>query len=197
MVFSQMLFEILEAQHKDDLLLSLVHTSFDSPFQGHRRAWSNDEDDIFPFRMWVESQSICSSCSKETQAQHCSLYVPSPFCWQCSPCGFFLLSRLFAFKWCCTSTPSLFHYSIAHPPLMTFSNTLLLRRLFCGLGLVFLFFLFLITVLSHGKFKLLSQGKTSCDSRATPPTVHAGCFSVSIIHQTLTWTAESLTCVQM
>ena len=34
-------------------------------------------------------------------------------------------------------------------------------------------------------------------SRATQPTLHAGCFSVSIIHRTLTWTAGSLTCVQM
>ena len=31
-------------------------------------------------------------------------------------------------------------------------------------------------------------------SRATKPTVHAGCFSVSIIHRTLTWTTGSLTC---
>ena len=29
-------------------------------------------------------------------------------------------------------------------------------------------------------------------SRATQPTVHAWCFSVSIIHQTLTWTTWSL-----
>ena len=34
-------------------------------------------------------------------------------------------------------------------------------------------------------------------SRATQPTVHARCFSVSIIHQTLTWTKGSLTCIQM
>ena len=34
-------------------------------------------------------------------------------------------------------------------------------------------------------------------SRATQPTVHAGCFIVSIIHQTLTWTTGSLTCAQM
>ena len=34
-------------------------------------------------------------------------------------------------------------------------------------------------------------------SRATQPTVHAGCFSVSIIHQTPTWTTGSLTCAQM
>ena len=34
-------------------------------------------------------------------------------------------------------------------------------------------------------------------SRATQPTVHAGCFSVSVIHQTLTWTTGSLTCAQM
>ena len=34
-------------------------------------------------------------------------------------------------------------------------------------------------------------------SRATQPTVHAGCFSVSIIHRTLTWTTGSLMCAQM
>ena len=34
-------------------------------------------------------------------------------------------------------------------------------------------------------------------SRATQPTVHAGCSSVSIIHRTLTWTTGSLTCAQM
>ena len=30
-----------------------------------------------------------------------------------------------------------------------------------------------------------------------PPVVHAGCFSVSIVHQTLTWTTGSLTCAQI
>ena len=34
-------------------------------------------------------------------------------------------------------------------------------------------------------------------SHTTQPTVHAGCFSVSIIHRTLTWTTGSLTCAQM
>ena len=34
-------------------------------------------------------------------------------------------------------------------------------------------------------------------SHATKPTVHAGCFSVSIIHRTLTWTIGSLTRAQM
>ena len=34
-------------------------------------------------------------------------------------------------------------------------------------------------------------------SHATQPTVYAGCFSVSIIHQTLTWTAGSWTCAQV
>ena len=33
-------------------------------------------------------------------------------------------------------------------------------------------------------------------SRATQRTEHAGCFSVSIIHRPLTWTAGSLTCTQ-
>ena len=33
-------------------------------------------------------------------------------------------------------------------------------------------------------------------SRTTQPTVHAGCFSISIIHRTPTWTTGSLTCAQ-
>ena len=53
-------------------------------------------------------------------------------------------------------------------------------------------FSFLKQLLSHsdfsyGKFGLLSLGKESQlrQSCATEPVVHAGCFSVSIIHQTL------------
>ena len=34
-------------------------------------------------------------------------------------------------------------------------------------------------------------------SRARKPTAPAGCFSVSKIHRTLTWTTGSLTCAQM
>ena len=34
-------------------------------------------------------------------------------------------------------------------------------------------------------------------SHATQPTLPVGCFSVSIVHQTLTWTTGSLTCAQM
>ena len=34
-------------------------------------------------------------------------------------------------------------------------------------------------------------------SRATQPTVDAGCFNVPLIHRTLTWTTGSLTCAQM
>ena len=34
-------------------------------------------------------------------------------------------------------------------------------------------------------------------SRGAEPTVHAGYFSVSIIHRTLTWTTGFLTCAQM
>ena len=34
-------------------------------------------------------------------------------------------------------------------------------------------------------------------SRTTQSTVHAKCFSASIIHRTLTWTTGSLTCTQM
>ena len=47
------------------------------------------------------------------------------------------------------------------------------------------------------KFRLVSLGKASCDSHTTQPTVHAGCFNISIIHQTLTWTTGSLMCAQM
>ena len=50
---------------------------------------------------------------------------------------------------------------------------------------------------SSGKFRLPSPGKASCDSHATQPMVHAGCFGVSIIHQTLTWTLGLLTFAQM
>ena len=42
---------------------------------------------------------------------------------------------------------------------------------------------------------MLSPGKASCDSCTTQPTAHAGCFSVSIIHQILTQTTRS--CAQM
>ena len=34
-------------------------------------------------------------------------------------------------------------------------------------------------------------------SRTTQHTVHAGCFSISIIRRTLTWTTGSLTCAQV
>ena len=34
-------------------------------------------------------------------------------------------------------------------------------------------------------------------SRAAQPTVHAGCFSVSLIHRTGTWTTGSLTGTQI
>ena len=46
---------------------------------------------------------------------------------------------------------------------------------------------------SHGKFAALH----SCNNLATQPMVHAGCFSVSIIHQTLTWTTGSLKCARL
>ena len=47
---------------------------------------------------------------------------------------------------------------------------------------------------SHGKFGLLSPGG---QCHATQPTVHAGCFSVSIAHRALTRTTGSLTCEQI
>ena len=64
-------------------------------------------------------------------------------------------------------------------------------------------FFFFTTVLSqwdfsHGKFGLLTPQESQLrQSRATQPTVHAGCFSVSIIHPTLTWTTGPLTCAQI
>ena len=66
----------------------------------------------------------------------------------------------------------------------------------------FFFFKVFTTVLSQwdfslGKFGLPSPGKASCDSHATQPTVHAGCFSVSLINHTPTWTTGPLTCAQM
>ena len=51
---------------------------------------------------------------------------------------------------------------------------------------------------SHGKFGLLCPGENQPrQSRAAQPTVHAGCFSVSKIHRTLTWTTGSLMCAQI
>ena len=62
---------------------------------------------------------------------------------------------------------------------------------------VFLY-IFLTTALSfwgffRGKFGLISPGESRLrQNRATQPTVHAGCFSISIIHRTRTWTQFSL-----
>ena len=47
------------------------------------------------------------------------------------------------------------------------------------------------------EIRLPSPGKACCNSHATQLTVHAGCFSVSTIHETLTWTPGSLLCTQM
>ena len=63
-------------------------------------------------------------------------------------------------------------------------------------------FFFFTTVLSHwdfsnGKIGLPSPGKASCNwAVLSTIMVHAKCFSVSIIHQTLTWTTGSLTHAQ-
>ena len=43
----------------------------------------------------------------------------------------------------------------------------------------------------------LPQGSQLRQSRATQPTVHPGCLSVSIIHRSPTWTTGPLTCAQM
>ena len=71
--------------------------------------------------------------------------------------------------------------------------------------LFFFFFVnnFFTTILSQMGFlpweiRVAFLGESQLrDSGATQPTVHAGCFNVSIIHRTLTWTTGSLTCAQM
>ena len=47
-----------------------------------------------------------------------------------------------------------------------------------------------------GNLGCFAQGKPAATD-ATKPTVHAGCLSVSITHQTLTWITGSLTCAQI
>ena len=71
-------------------------------------------------------------------------------------------------------------------------------------GLFIKLFFSPITVLSHwdffhGKFELLYRGKTSCDRLALPNLycMRVGCFSVSIIYRTPTWTTGSLPYGQM
>ena len=70
-----------------------------------------------------------------------------------------------------------------------------------------LLFLFLVAFLQLycpsrippiGNFVCLPRGKpTATESHVTQSTVHAGCFSVSTIHRTLTWNTGSLTCAHM
>ena len=48
-----------------------------------------------------------------------------------------------------------------------------------------------------GNLDCFPQESQLRQSHTSQPTVHAGCFSVSIIHGTLTWTPGSLTCTQM
>ena len=82
------------------------------------------------------------------------------------------------------------------------TGCVLLTAASSGIYASFLLLLF-TTVLSqwefsHGKFGLLSPGKASCDRVALPNLLcMLGVFSVSVIHQTLTWTTGSLTCAQM
>ena len=64
-------------------------------------------------------------------------------------------------------------------------------------------FTFCTTVLSQMGFlpreiRVAFPGESQLrQSRATQPTARAGCFNVSIIHRTLTWTTGSLTCAKM
>ena len=61
--------------------------------------------------------------------------------------------------------------------------------------MVYLFFFFFTTVLSQwdspmGDSGWLPRGSQLRQSRATQPPVRARCFSVPIIHRTLTWTLD-------
>ena len=48
------------------------------------------------------------------------------------------------------------------------------------------------------KIRIAFPGESQLrQSRTTQPAVHAGCFNVSTIHRTLTWTTESLACAQV
>ena len=58
-------------------------------------------------------------------------------------------------------------------------------------------YLFNSCIVQMGKSGCLPRENKLRQNRATQPTVHAGYFSVSIIHRILTWTTGSLTCVQM
>ena len=65
-----------------------------------------------------------------------------------------------------------------------------------------LFFKFCLIFQRYCPNGISPMGKSGCRPQlrqncATQPTVHAGSFSVSIIHRTLTWTTRSLTCAQM
>ena len=68
--------------------------------------------------------------------------------------------------------------------------------------LFFFFFTFYYCIVPMGflpwEIRVTLFGESQLQqSRATQPTVHAECFSVSIIHRTLKWTTGSLTCAQM
>ena len=67
-------------------------------------------------------------------------------------------------------------------------------------AITFLFHLYRrigISPMGNSIFFSLSGKSQLRQGRATKPTAHAGCFSVSIIHRTLTHTTGSLTCVRM
>ena len=90
---------------------------------------------------------------------------------------------------------SLLLYSIVWGGLLR-GSALFLSTFFLLLHFTLLFFLL---------FTFSPMGNTGCflgesllrQSCTTQPTVHAGCFSVFIIHRTLTWTKGSLTRAQM
>ena len=99
-----------------------------------------------------------------------------------------------------------FHPSLLYvcPVLVAVTLLLLLLLLqLCALHFSDLFMLFIlqlycpIGIYPMGNLGCFSRGKSAGTESRFQPTVHAGCFSFSIIHRTLTWTAGPLTCAQM
>ena len=75
-----------------------------------------------------------------------------------------------------------------------FKLNLVFLRCMYFYSISFPFFFCPIGISSKGNFPREGQQWQRC---ATQPILHAGCFSISIIHQTLTWITGSLTCAQM
>ena len=84
----------------------------------------------------------------------------------------------------CTFLPVMSHAITDSPKLSFFLNTFYN----CIVSMAFLPWEIRVAVFGESQLQ---------QSQATQLTVHTGCFRVSIIDQTLTWTAGSLTCLLM